>query len=276
MELLLSKTHTDKSILEFLRDNIPIDEKNILYADDRLWYEVADWKNVYLYLTSPKLVGHKDVFLRHRNDFKTRPYSEQPYRVMLKDVKKYWEKSDNFTFDYEFEENWKELDEKELDNLYDYIDERLQFYKQGLDVRVSIEEAYIYIDLKLFDESVSVDEALSQNDFIRKTFIKIFKKLSGDKVRCYRWNSNSYSFSPNEPFKLLQYERYSEWAVDIIPNGDIQFFFLDGLKNIVYCNGVGGDKGIYLIGKDLVELFKNKYADRFNKKYYDISYHNID
>lgn len=236
----------------------------------------ADWTPIYDYLTNSEIVKYKDLSIFHRNNFSIGSYNERDYRKILQEVKEYWKLNDSFTFDYEFEENWQELEEKDLDNLYDHVDERLQFYKQGLDVRVDIEEAYIYIDLKLFDQDVSVDEALSQHDFIRKTFIQIFKEISGNNVRCYRWNSNSYSFNPNEPFKLIQYERYSEWAVDIIPNGDIQFFFLDGLKNIVYCNGVGGDKGIYLIGKDLVELFKNKYADKFNEKYYNISYRNID
>lgn len=237
----------------------------------------ADWTVIYDYLTNPEIINHKNLSIFHRNNFRLVSHEETDYRKTLEEVKKYWRKNNQFNFDYEFEENWQELDEKDLNYLYEYVEgERLNFVKSGLGINVDIDEPYVHLSLKIFDIDLLRDEFLTQAQLIRDSFIEIFKELSKEEVQAFMFHSNGYSFKPCELFKLIQYEDYSEWEIDIIPNGDIQFFFLDGLKNIVYCNGVGGDKGIYLIGKDLVDLFKSKYADKFDKKYYDISYHNVD
>lgn len=274
MKIILDHNDIYDGNLDKLKDEIKISsnfiEKKI---DSSSFY--YNWINVKSYLTNKEIIKYKKITLYHNKTFRMLIFNEQSYRKMLKEVKDYWKDSDEFDFDYIFEENWKELEEEDLNSLYNYVDNRLKFYKHGLDVRVDIKEAYVYIDLKLFNTGLSVEEFLSQDKLIRDTFIKIFREISRDNVRCYRWNSSGYKFDPMEPLKLIQYEGFYKWAVDIMPNGDIQFFFLDGLKNIVYCNGVGGDKGIYLIGNDLVDLFKSKYSSLFDDKYYKISYYNM-
>ena len=165
--------------------------------------------------------------------------------------------------------NWKKLNEKTYRLVWDFIDDDLLFiahsdFKLDLiklptpNITHSTSEYYLddnddssTFDSKLFEEfkSNAEDKILS--------ILKALVKKKGEKLYALSWQHEGYLFDPFLPFER---DRFNEWLIPALPDGEYQFFLTKDFKNGIF--GDGFELSISFFGKEAVELYK-KYIRYF-------------